>query len=77
MNKFETIEVVCPFYIREIKTQINCEGINEDSRLHLQFIHKSEFSKHKAKFCKDMKNYENCPLARIISEQYEKEAKNE
>ena len=71
MSSLYERDVVCPFYRKDVGDKICCEGLDEDSRIHLVFL------SHKAKrlyfecFCCDIDRYKMCRVCRMLNGKYE------
>lgn len=65
--------VVCPFHTGQFKQRLQCEGISKDCRIHLYFKDNVCMQAHKDKYCRNIHNYENCPLFIAIEIQYEED----
>lgn len=63
--------IVCPFYQKEERTKIHCEGIDKNTLIQLYFINKEFKMLHEKRYCMDLNNYTKCPLYTIIAKQYE------
>lgn len=64
MNK-EDVYVKCPFYRVSKNYQIVCEGIVDETNLHLQFRNDKARKEWKSWNCDDQ--YTMCPLSQMIS----------
>lgn len=71
--EFNDKNIVCPFYQKENKTKIHCEGIDQHSLIQLYFVTKQFQLLHEEKYCMNINNYTKCPLYSVIARQYEKE----
>lgn len=69
-NKTIDARAFCPFYIRENKTSIVCEGILGSHTRHI-FESETEKKTHEKDFCTS-KNCKNCIYHRLKINQYEK-----
>lgn len=58
----------CPFYKRESRQVIYCEGIKEGTVLHLAFANPSDCLQHKKTFCQC--NYNQCSLNNLLLSKY-------
>lgn len=62
--------VVCPYYIRESKKSITCEGFTEDTDLSTLFADQCGKQAFQVGRC-DMFDYEDrCPLAAALAKKY-------
>jgi hypothetical protein len=68
---FNDKDIVCPFYRKEERSTICCEGINRFTYIRLFFINKEFQLLHEKRYCMDLSNYTKCPLYTIIAKQYE------
>lgn len=71
MRKYQSKEVVCPFYHKEEATKILCEGFCKSCSLQMSFTKKEQLLAHKARYCNTFKGYPQCPLYPVINKQYE------
>lgn len=63
-GQFERISALCPFYKKESKQVIYCEGFIEDSSLHFAFGNSLDCSKYKKFAC--CQKYTACPIYRML-----------
>ena len=70
MKRHISKEVLCPFYHSEDPQKICCEGVEENSSLHLAFSTPQQQREYKAVFCN--KNYDACYIAAMLYKKYEK-----
>jgi nitrate reductase assembly molybdenum cofactor insertion protein NarJ len=71
MQKYQSKEVVCPFYHKEEATKILCEGFCKSCSLQTSFAKNEQLLAHKARYCNTFKGYPQCPLYPVINKQYE------
>lgn len=72
-NIFADKNVVCPFYKWQDNQKICCEGIVDNSTLHLAFASPADRLKQVVKHCNSMDRYPTCPVAKMLNEMYEQE----
>ncbi len=68
MTSWSAAEVKCPYYRKDDKETIYCEGITSGCKLSLSFLSKKEKQCHMDNFCAD--TYRYCELYIAISLQY-------
>ena len=73
MQKYQSKEVVCPFYHGEDaeRNKIFCEGFCKLCNLQTTFNNGPQLLAHKARYCNTFKGYPQCPLYPVINKQYE------
>lgn len=59
----------CPFYKSNSKLNINCEGVEETSKITVKFETLGERKKWAKKYCSSM-DYINCPYAKAAEKKY-------
>lgn len=73
MSKCQSgVDVICPFYRKNSKESITCEGMIPDTRCMHSFRSAPERAKHMGIFCGAM--YRNCEAYAAIMEKYEGDA---
>jgi len=65
--------IVCPFFQSDDynKKLIRCEGLINDSTLHLKFKRIKQIEDYEFKYCMDTECYTQCPICRLLLEKYE------
>ena len=58
---------VCPYWQRDIKSNLYCEAAR------LDFRNNATLREYSKRYCGDMSGWRRCTLARALNEQYEKE----
>lgn len=64
------VTTVCPFYQRESKYQITCEGIIYGSYTQTRFESESEKLEFMRKACASFEHALRCPLAKLLMQRY-------
>ena len=64
------VTTVCPFYQRESKYQITCEGIICGSYTQTRFSSETEKLEFMRKACASFEYALRCPLARLLMQRY-------
>lgn len=65
---------VCPFYIREYKRSITCEGVGQSDEILHRFSGGQEKAEFQRRYCFGYGFY-RCPVARMLWEKYEKDVR--
>lgn len=65
---YESMKAVCPYYKHENRFVIFCQGIDEESVLHLAFPKPSSCLEFKNKYCR--KNYAQCSIHNMLINKY-------
>ena len=63
-NQYKCKTAVCPFYKKEDKQVIYCEGVTANSSVHLAFGIAEECKEYKQTRCRG--NYKQCYLYRML-----------
>lgn len=63
-----SVYVRCPFYHREEKQKIFCEGVGEGTFLHLAFGSSTDKKQYEKCYCKG--KYRQCPIADMQERRY-------
>ena len=72
MGDYGSQDTLCPFYRREDKNAIKCEGIMDDSFISQYFCKSKDKQIHKDVFCNH--RYGNCEIYRMLmSSKYKEE----
>ena len=71
MRKYNSKEVICPFYHGEEGLKLHCEGFCPSCTLQISFTQRSILRMHKQTHCNSFKGYPQCPLYPAINGQYE------
>lgn len=59
----------CPYWQHNGRNYVECEGVDDHSRIRLKFSG-SQFSReHRERFCCSM-DYHSCPIAGMLNEKY-------
>lgn len=66
-------DIICPFYKSFAKQNIKCEGLFKRSSISLSTQDINSIKDWKKNFCESI-NYTNCPIAKMLTEKYEKRA---
>lgn len=60
--------VICPFYHCEERQVLYCEGLRENTAIHLAFAFAPELKAYRAKHCETA--YTDCPIAKMLAERW-------
>lgn len=66
MKYYTSNKVICPFYKHENRFVIFCQGVDEESVLHLAFPRPSSCFDFKQRYCR--KEYSTCPIAKMLND---------
>ncbi len=69
MNSYESKYAKCPFYHYEQQGKICCEGVNDQSSLHLAFGDAKDKKCYQKTFC--FTGYQKCRLYHMLLAKYE------
>lgn len=58
----------CPFYKGEYRQEIYCEGLVEDSNIHLGYANPGLLADHRVQYCEG--DYSKCPIAQMLEQKY-------
>ena len=61
---------ICPYYKDEEKQKVYCEGLCEQSSIHLAFASPPQRREFERSHCKSWE-YEKCPLAQMHKQRYD------
>jgi hypothetical protein len=64
MKRYTSLKAVCPFYKHENRQVIFCEGIGEDSVIHLAFANPSDCLSHKKRYCRC--SHTECSISKML-----------
>ena len=68
-SEYKDVEVQCPFYKKEDKQRIRCEGVTTESTASVQvFKSKTDKNSIKEKYC--TKDYMRCPTYQALEKKY-------
>ena len=59
--------VVCPYYRSDSKEKIFCEGVQDNTSIHLVFPDSKDKKPYMHKYCCSMDNYDNCRIADMLN----------
>lgn len=72
-NHTGSARAICPFYVKEARLSITCEGLSEGTVCMTRFATTEEKTQYQAMNC-EMYNYENCcRLAAALMTKYQEE----
>ena len=71
MKGMQDVMIKCPFYKREERQKIICEGMWKGSATHLAFDTPAKMKAYKKEYCNG--DYEKCGLCSILYDKYEYE----
>lgn len=66
---YMSVEVLCPFYLREEKQKVLCEGVEDGMGTHLTFETPEWKRLYKDRYC--CNNYKTCRVYKMLEEKYE------
>lgn len=69
MRYYESKEAKCPFYHKEDRYKVFCEGVENASSINLNFPNTREYKAYKEKHCNN--NYCKCPIYNMLYDKYE------
>lgn len=69
MKQYVSKYVQCPFYRKEEKHRIFCEGVEEGTGLMIQFYSNEHRFEYRERYCY-CGNWKNCPVARMLNGKY-------
>lgn len=64
-----TKDVVCPFYKYDAPQMIYCEGVQDNTALHLAFDSKQGKKTYMCSLCKD--KWKGCMIAQMLNRKYD------
>lgn len=64
--------VVCPYYKRNERQEIHCEGVREGSSLHLTFSTPQDLLDYRKQFCRGC--WKKCLIAEMLNRKWEYDA---
>lgn len=65
-HQYQSATIICPCYKKEEKQVIYCSGILPNTSTHVAFANAADSRKHKDNKCR--KDYEACPVYRMVTE---------
>lgn len=68
MRYNESPDAKCPFYRKEDRYKVFCEGVDGTSSINLNFPHTKEFEAYKEEHCYN--NYCNCLIYNMLYDKY-------
>lgn len=68
MKYVEDAYAQCPFYMKETRTRLVCEGIPTDSNNTTLFKSSIVMARHKERYCRS--SYGDCPLCKALMDKY-------
>lgn len=71
MSNYIAKDVRCPYYIKEDGTKIHCEGVEDETYIHLVFKSPSIRRDYQLDVC--CNDYNFCPIAKINNKKWEDE----
>lgn len=66
MKYYTSNKAICPFYKHENRFVIFCQGVEDESVIHLAFPKPSSCYQFKEKYCR--KQHDMCPIAQMLSD---------
>lgn len=67
-TSYEAVNVRCPFYKSDEALRIKCEGLEDSSRLAVEFQKKAEKEQWQWRYCNT--EWEQCKVCQIIEGKY-------
>ena len=67
LKRYESSKSVCPYYKHENRFVVFCQGIDEESVLHLAFPTPSSCFKHKNDYCRNKHEHTKCPIFNMLN----------
>lgn len=64
-------DVVCPYYKDELQQIIRCEGVDDNSVIHLAFNAKDKLRLYRSEFCE--RCYRRCLIAQMLNRKWDYE----
>ena len=61
-------QAVCPYYKREERQMVYCEGVDDESVIHLAFPLAKQLKEHKKKHCEGC--WYGCPIAGMLNKKW-------
>lgn len=68
MKRYISKYALCPFYKHESKQIIDCEGIQDNTVIHIAFANATDSKTFKIRHCRD--KYKECPIYAMIKRKY-------
>ena len=69
MKRHISNEVVCPFYRSEDGQRVCCEGVEDNSSIHVVFGTPQNKQRYSLKYC--CNRYDDCKVAQMLYDKYE------
>lgn len=66
MKRQVSASAKCPYYKCEERHEIFCSGLKDRTSLHYAFAIPAEKREHMKKYCKDVRDYEQCPIYQAL-----------
>lgn len=63
-------KTVCPFYLKEAKYSITCEGLITNTQLMTRFKDENEKMCHQEHHCMKFTYKDTCPVAYVLTDEY-------
>lgn len=57
--------IKCPYYRHEKMPKIHCQGVRENSLIHLAFGNPTDYKEYRSYYCSD--NYERCEVYKMLA----------
>ena len=70
MSDYNCAKAICPYYKQFKKQEIICEGIIDNTAIHIGFGNVHDLRRHVKKYCCHY-DYEKCPVAKMLTEKYD------
>lgn len=69
MIKLETIDAICPYYIKCSKSVVYCEGVIPNTEVRQVFPEPRDKCVYFRRYCASQ-NYKNCAYAKVLTAKY-------
>ena len=68
-NQYKSKTAMCPFYKKEDRQTIFCEGVTDNSSVHLAFGYDTECKEYKTTYCRC--SFLRCPVYKMLEGMYD------
>ena len=68
-GQYESKTTACPFYKKEDRQTIFCDGVTDNSSVHLAFGNASDCKEHKIAYCRS--DFHLCPVCKMLEGMYD------
>jgi hypothetical protein len=70
MAAFDSKYVVCPFYHSNDNNRVCCDGVSNESSIHIVFGDSSRRRRYMMCFCNDIEGYKRCKVCEMLREKW-------